>query len=370
MRSELMNGTLYKFKVKKTPPVRKITEPVANINTNAKYYLPEHNINIQPTNDLTVQKHVLNDILHKVFNLQPFTYNKNILNSKSIDAFKLSKKQHNDKNNKIREHIIGSIINNQVPENYYILNNWLYMKDIIFKYLKKICDKPYIKVECIHKSGRNHHYDFLVIFYYNDGNKEEFKLELKFNAESIDNTPQFVSPMKPSQYLNNSYEEYYYDNYLKRLSEFSQIVMPTKEEYLKQIHSNTPKCMKPYQDLYYRGCSGSSHFTNKKEDIHFYHFAKELSNESISSFINNTELDIELISKYLYNTQENKIYMLYSGKSFILQKYNIDDYRIDKVHKNADKYRYECISKSGKTINILLRWKNGNGIAFPAFQIS
>lgn len=62
--------------------------------------------------------------------------------------------------------------------------------------------------------------------------------------------------------------------------------------------------------------------------------------------------------------------MLYSGKSFILQKDNIDDYRIDKVHKNANKYRYECISKSGKTINILLRWKNGNGIAFPAFQIS
>ena len=62
--------------------------------------------------------------------------------------------------------------------------------------------------------------------------------------------------------------------------------------------------------------------------------------------------------------------MLYSKKEFILQQVNIDDYTIDKVVKNAYKYRYECISKNGQKHNVLLRWKNGNGIAFPAFQIS
>jgi len=30
---------------------------------------------------------------------------------------------------------------------------------------------------------------------------------------------------------------------------------------------------------------------------------------------------------------------------------------------------YVATSKSGNKIKILLRWKNGNGIAFPAFQI-
>ena len=62
--------------------------------------------------------------------------------------------------------------------------------------------------------------------------------------------------------------------------------------------------------------------------------------------------------------------MLYSAREFILNKINIEDYTIDTVVKNANKYRYECINKNGKIINILLRWKNGNGIAFPAFQIS
>ena len=128
--------------------------------------------------------------------------------------------------------------------------------------------------------------------------------------------------------------------------------------------------MKNYQELYYNGCKQSSKFTNKDQDIKFYNLAKELSNESIKSFITNTELNIDLLSNYLYNTQKNKIYMLYINNIFILQKIDIDDYKIDKVVKNPNKYRYECVSKNGKKINILLRWKNGNGIAFPAFQIS
>ena len=128
--------------------------------------------------------------------------------------------------------------------------------------------------------------------------------------------------------------------------------------------------MKEYTKMYYGGCIKSSKCTNKEEDLNFYNFAKELSNESIKSFINNTELNSELLSNYLHTTQKNKIYMLYSNKAFILQKINIDDYTIDKVVKNANKYRYECISKNGNKMNILLRWKNGNGIAFPAFQIS
>ena len=72
---------------------------------------------------------LIND-LHKVFNLKSFIYNNKNINDKSINAFNLSIRQLNDKNNKIRENIIGAIINNKVPENYYILNKWLYLKII------------------------------------------------------------------------------------------------------------------------------------------------------------------------------------------------------------------------------------------------
>ena len=304
-------------------------------------------------------------------NLDQFIYNNETISSESINAFSLAKRRLNYRNNKTRENIIGAIINNNVPEDYYLISKWARMKLNVFDYLKLLTDNTqYLKVECINKAGRTNNYDLLIRIFYEDNTIQEFMIELKFNAASLDEAPQFVSPMKPSQYMNNSYEDYYYDNYLPQLSFVAGLTMPIKEEYLKQIHSNNPDCMKQYQDLYYRGCRISSKFTNKEEDVKFYNLAKKLSNESITSFITNTELNRELLARYLFTTQKNKIYMLYSDETFILQKINIDDYTIDRVIKNANKFRYECISKTGKKINILLRWKNGNGIAFPAFQIS
>ena len=311
------------------------------------------------------------DETHTSTNLRQFMYNNETLSSESINAFSLAKRHLNDRNNKTRENIIGAIINNNVPEDYYLISKWARMKLNVVAYLKLLTDNtPYLRVECINKAGRGNNYDLLIRIFYDANTIQEFMVELKFNAASLDEAPQFVSPMKPSQYMNNSYENYYYDNYLPQLSIVSDLKMPSKEEYLKQIHSNAPDCMKQYQDLYYRGCSISSKFTNKEEDIKFYNLAKKLSNESITSFINNTELNSDLLSRYLITTQKNKIYMLYSDEKFILQKINIDDYTIDRVIKNANKFRFECTSKTGKKINILLRWKNGNGIAFPAFQIS
>lgn len=307
--------------------------------------------------------------IHKVCHLRPFTYNKEIMNENSIHAFHSSTRHFNDKNNKTRENIIGAIINNKVHEDYYLLTKWLYLKINISKYLKKLSEN-YVKVECINKAGRNHKYDFLIKLFNEDGTNQEFMIELKFNVSTVDDAPQFVSPMKPSQFTSKSFEEDYYENGLRKLSVLANLEMPPKEEYMKRIHSTNPQCMKVYQDKYYRGCHGSSKFTNNENDIEFYHLAKEVSKESIRSFINTTELDAGSITRYLQATQKNKIYMLYSNKTFILQQINIDDYTIDRVVKNADKYRYECISTNGKKINVLLRWKNGNGIAFPAFQIS
>lgn len=95
-----------------------------------------------------------------------------------------------------------------------------------------------------------------------------------------------------------------------------------------------------------------------------------MSNTSISEFINNNELDYIMLTNYLLTSQANKIYMLYTNGSFIKQLINSADYTLIEIIKQPYKFKYECISESGKKINVLLRWKNGNGIAFPAFQIS
>ena len=312
-------------------------------------------------------------ILKTLFELttfKSFNYNKHVIDVKSINSFNISSRGDNDSSNKTREHIIGAIINNKVPENYFVLEKWLAIKNNVIEYINSLTSQPFVKVECFHKAGRKNNYDFLIKIYYEQQKYEEFKVEFKFNAACLNETPQFVSPMKPSQYLNNSYEEFYYENYLTKLATMGNLDLPSKEDYLKQIHSDKPKCMKKYQEFYYNGCSGSSKFTGKQEHINFYNYAKELSNTSITEFINNSELNITMLSNYLQSTQLDKIYMLYTNNSLIKQTINMDDYTLISVIKQPNKYRYECTSKSGKKIKVLLRWKNGNGIAFPAFQLS
>jgi|LauGreDrversion4_1035100.scaffolds.fasta_scaffold00470_6 hypothetical protein len=292
------------------------------------------------------------------------------MNLESISVFKSFSRSLNDEHNKLRESIIKKIINKDVPEEFFVVPEWQKVKEGLEEYLTKLIPRPYEEIVCQAKAGRKFNYDFNFAVKYEDMEVEDFHVEFKYNASSVDNVPQFVSPMKPSKYLTQSYENFYYEKYLPGLAELSGFELPAKEDYMKQIHSNKPKCMKKYQELYYQGCSKSSKFTGKTEDIQFYEMAKKCSKESIEKFIMETELDTNLLSEYLYDTQKGKKYMLYSDGTFHLQVVNIDDYRIESVVKNAEMSRYVCLTKTGKKMEILLRWKNGNGIAFPAFQIS
>jgi hypothetical protein len=300
-----------------------------------------------------------------------FVYNTEEIVPYSISAFKQGAKRWNDKNNKTRENVIGSIINNVVPEEFYLSTAWVRLKRIIHSYLitlgKEKRPDVYTRATCVHKAGRRNNYDFSIELEYENG-KEIYDVELKFNASSINKTPQFVSPMKPSQYLSASYEEYYFTNYLPILFEKISLPLPSWEEYIKQIHSTEPPCMKKIQEVYYNGCKKSSKYTGNSDDISFYTLSNDLSRKSISSFISQATLNIPKMNEYLQKTQENKIYMLFWNKTFVLEK--PEEYKIVECIKNPTKYRYDCKMESGKEIKILMRWKNGNGVAFPSFQIS
>jgi len=301
--------------------------------------------------------------------LNCFTYNKVSMNYKNINAFSPSSKNNNDTNNKLRENIIGALVNNYVPENYFTISHrWKHMRNSVNDYLRELIgnNQPITIVNLVHCGGRRFNYDFTITM----NQTLSYNIELKYNADSVENTPQFVSPMKPSQYMSSSYEDYFYDNYLPRLSELSGFPIPERTQYLKEIHTNIPPCMKEYQDLYYKGCKQSSKYTGDEKDIEFYEKAKKIDNESRCSFIENNELNIDLLSSYLEDTQNGKVYMLYKDYQFKLERVNMEDYKLVSYEKCPKRYMFIATSLSGKKIKILLRWKNGNGIAYPAFQIS
>ena len=309
--------------------------------------------------------------IFKLNNLETILYNKTYINYNNINAFNLSTRCNNDHNNKVRENIICAIINNKISNNYYKYSpRWNRLKEQLNIYIKNIClnfdnNITINNIKCLHKAGRNNNYDFNIII--ND--TIEFNIEFKFNVECVSKTPQFVSPMKPSQYINNncSYEEYYYDNYLNIIEDYG-FKLPLKTEYLKNIHSPKPKCIIELQKKYYNGCKQSSKFTGIDNDIEFYNKMIENSNKSIKNYIINSDLNIDKLNKYLLESQKNKYYMLFKNNYIYFETVDLDNYIIKNYKK--EKNRYVAVTKSGVEMKILLRWKNGNGIAFPAFQIS
>ena len=327
--------------------------------------------------------------LHKGVNgksvlLRQFVYLGQRISSVSLHVLThhaAAERGQNDKNNKMRETIIGAIINDCVPAAYYRTERWRALKTAVDGFLHGCAGEQYSRAECIHAAGRGHNYDFTVKFFTHDNTvaASVCNVEFKFNAAKVSDAPQFVSPMKPSQYLSASYEEYFYDKYLMIIAAAgASALIPNRADWLKQIHNNAPVCVKEFQDKYYAGCAKSSQFTNAADDIAFYELCKKVSTESIRAFISEHDLDIVKLSQYLRESQDGKTYMLFqpaaasavAGPVITLQRVDPADYNIVSCVKNPAKSRYECETQSGKKINVLLRWKNGNGIAFPAFQIS
>jgi hypothetical protein len=288
----------------------------------------------------------------------------NNINYKSINSFNICEKNLNDKMNKIRENIIISIINNKIPNNYYKYSNrWRKLKTNINDFISNLYT-PIDNIKGIIKGGRKNNYDFEISI----NNNIKFNIEFKFNSLKINKIPQFISPMKPSKYLSSSFEDYIYYNYLIKLLNEFHLIIPNKQNYDNEIHSTNPKCLKEIQEKYYKGCSSSSKYSGNKDDIEFYKQANKYSKKSINEFITKNELDIIKLSQYLKDTQQNKIYMLYYKHKIYKETIDNSNYEIISYEKKNN--YFIANTKKGIKLKILLRWKNGNLIAFPAFQIS
>lgn len=286
-----------------------------------------------------------------------YNYNNREIRLEDIILFyKINKKGKNNNDNKIRESIIDSILNKKTPEIYFKKSQrWLNIKRELEKFVKNLSKNQKInKIECIHKGGRKYNYDYDLII-----DDEYFKIEFKYNISSIKDSPQFVQLGKPSRFLSYNYEEFYYDNYLSK-SEIKtkyDIDIPEREIYLKEVHNIAPKCMKNIKEKY-------------KEDKEFCNYMTELYNNSTKEFIEKYDLNLDILNEHLKESQKDKIYMLYKKNKIYLQENDEDNYNLISYKKEPNLKRYKAETKSGKKIKILIRWKNGKGIAYPAFQIS
>lgn len=306
-----------------------------------------------------------------------YIYNLTTISDEDIKLFiGKYKKQYNDFNNKKRELIIESIINKRVPNCFYNKSNysreWNRIKNNIIKninnYIKNLensinqneSNKDY-KYTIQSKGGRNFNYDFLLKYENNS-----IKFEFKFGCCKINDAPQLYSPYNPSYYLDLDFEKYWYSEpIIKIIDKYNEIIQnkinhyESFEEYKKEI-SNC-KITKNTNVYYLKKLYKSNNKFNK--------FCKEISKIYIKQFIEKSNLNIDKLNNKLIITQKNKIYLLCDHKgNFTIETNQNKNYIIDKI-KYKTHNSYICETKNNKKLSILLRWKNGNGILFPAFQI-
>jgi len=292
--------------------------------------------------------------------------------------FKKNTKKDNDSTNKIRENIIFAAANNKIPDEY--LKNseeWDNFKkefdNIKEKLLKKV-QKKFSKnkkkldcnikfKECISKGGRKFNYDFDFI-YINKVTQKEYILyiEYKNNTIEIENTPQFYSATKPSNYFNKSFECYWFNYHLPSICQKGneiikkkELKLPNKEEYEKTIHNNKVLCMMKIKELY------------DNNDL-FKKYCQKEDKKGIKEFINSSKLNINELSKKLCETQKDKIYLCFKDGKFHIREMSDEIYKIKEVTYKTNTC-YICKTEKGQSLEVRLRFKNGCGINFPALQI-
>ena len=95
--------------------------------------------------------------------------------------------------------------------------------------------------------------------------------------------------------------------------------------------------------------------------------ANKCSQESIKKFISLNDINSKKLFKKIIDSQNDKHYILYYKNKFYYDNIKCKNIKIIKTIKTKNSYK---IFTNFLNVNVLLRWKNCNGIAFPAFQIS
>jgi hypothetical protein len=288
-------------------------------------------------------------------------YNRYDISPDSIEVFfSFRKKSDNDSNNGLRESIISAIINKKIPDTFFLCEKWISLRRQIHSFIEKlktsigleiISDINFTDIVCIPKGGRCFHYDFVFVF----DKVREIKIEFKFNASTVHECPQFVSPGKPSRFMDINYEEWFYDNGLKNIADYADLVLPEKSEYLKTIHSNKVEVMKYFKLKY-------------DNDIPFNNYCKKIDKQTNKKFLDICKLNIDQLSSYLYESQKDKYFMCYLNGEFFIDSLDKSLFQITEYHIQAP--NFICKTKIGYNLEVKLRWKNGHGIQYPAFQIS
>ena len=294
-------------------------------------------------------------------------------------------KDTNDSENRIREDILV-FLEKELPPEYANNPKWSYLYARFHETLKSICPTEYDHLQIIQKGGRSFNYDFEII-YFNSSNDElhRAKVEFKHNTSTIDKMPQILSLQDKFGLIGAmSYSEYYYTHYLDAylavigytgdkpsLTEYVALVAGIAHEkhpmfgYMRKAESGQCKAESGQCKAESGQCKAESGQCKAecadivKESIHTY----------LYKYI--VKFKVDEFSNKLIESQKNKYFLLWDLKQFHVDMLTEKDLQILHINiKPSKKNANTVIALSVKyEFQLLLRWRNHNGILNPAWQI-
>jgi hypothetical protein len=277
-----------------------------------------------------------------------------------------SSRGKNDATNKMRESILPIL---SVPPAEYLEHpeyglQWLSCSNAWNTALHEIATKKGIAYTntCIQlKGGRTFNYDADLSYYNETGLLDTVKIEFKKGGNSIVKLPQFLSLQVKCGLFPETYDKFYYDNYIDKYIACDAEITELKPDlalYLKCVSVINYDILPFFSQL-------------KAREPFFKKEKFRVVNESITDYLNQygTQLNLLAFSEKIRQTQTDKIFMLWSNERFYIDM--ISDTEMSGMSVNSIKNGNVMEVKSGGSIyNLLLRWRNHKGILNPAWQIS
>lgn len=284
-----------------------------------------------------------------------------------LSFFNSSSRSENDAANKKRENILVMVYEPPIeftehPEvgQYWRLvqKEW---KDYIHKIGKITGIVFFTSILITGKGGRSCHHDFVFTYYNRDQCLGSRNIEFKYEATTIDHLPQFLSLQAKYPLFQVTFDEFWYDQWLAKYIACDAEIRqdkPSRETYLKCV-TNTKYTIHPFIAEI------------KQRELFFQTEKNHVVNEGITDYLTKYghTLNLDAFSKKVKETQMDKIYLLWSGGTFHLDK--LQEEEISGMVFHSIKNGNVLVVKAGNTIyGLLLRWRNHKGILNPAWQIS
>jgi hypothetical protein len=295
-------------------------------------------------------------------------------------------RETNDKKNKDREQLLGSLLTNTFhdadavhgPAWQTLRAQWEAALLRCGPSVGTPVGVPVVSVEA--KGGRGFNYDFEASYI---GSAASAKIEFKFGGTTVSSLPEFFNPAADKPFHSRLYADFFYDgdslDTICDLYEIPRSEKPTKDEYLKAIHASCSKLpffarLKAAEEaeIAVEVPVGALEDGKKKKVRPLYDAKAAISHKSIQAFLKEYQhtTDLAALTAEFQRSQADKQFLLYSGGAFHHDRLLPGELVADSVKGVVGDYLVIQTAVPTTTIKMLLRWKNHQGILFPAWQIS